>query len=483
MNETLLRIYHHLPAAARSLAASMRGAYLRAWRYGPETERLVEEALARESWSPEKWKTWQEERLAQVLHRAATRVPYYRQQWAERRRKGDRASWEYLENWPVLGKEPVRRNPRAFIADDCEPRKMLRVQTSGTTGTPLQLWHSRRTLRAWYALFEARWRRWYGISRHDRWAILGGQLVTPVRQQRPPFWVWNSALRQLYLSSYHLAPDLVADYLDALVRYRVVYLLGYTSALFALAYETLRLGRGDVRPRVVITNAEPVYDYQREVIVRAFQCPVRETYGMAEMAAAAGECERGSLHLWPEAGIVEVLEGGEPVARGQSGELVCTGLVNLDMPLIRYRVGDRGTLPAEDTGCPCGRLLPTIQSVEGRLDDVLYTRDGRRVGRLDPVFKADVPIKEAQIIQESFTRVRVRFVPAPEFDAAAARFIRQGLRDRMGEVEVELEPVAQIPRGANGKFRAVVCRVSSNELRQLEPGHAQVQSGPGRAPA
>jgi phenylacetate-CoA ligase len=467
MNETLLRIYHHLPAAARSLAASMRGAYLRSWRYGPETERLVEEALARESWSPEKWKTWQEERLAQVLHRAATRVPYYRQQWAQRQRQGDQASWEHLENWPLLEKEPVRRNPRAFIADDCDVRKMFHTQTSGTTATPLQLWCSRRTLRAWYALFEARWRRWYGVSRHDRWAMLGGQLVTRVRQQRPPFWVWNSALRQLYLSSYHLAPDLVADYLDALVRYRVVYLWGYTSALFALAYEALRLGRKDVRPRVVITNAEPVYDYQREVIVRAFQCPVRETYGMAEMAAAASECEHGGLHLWPEAGVLEAVEDGHAAPPGRAGDLICTGLVNVDMPLIRYRVGDRGTLPAEDTGCPCGRLLPTIQSVEGRLDDVLYTRDGRRVGRLDPVFKADVGIKEAQIVQESLTRVRVRYVPAVGCGGDTAQIIRQRLKDRLGDMEVEVQPVACIPRGANGKFRAVVCRLSGEELRRV----------------
>src|SRR3989442_15318183 len=92
MKDTLLRIYHHLPAAMCSVAASLRGYYLRSWRYGPETERLAEEALEREGWSHEKWKTWQEERLAYVLHRAATKVPYYRDQWAKRRRSGDRAS-------------------------------------------------------------------------------------------------------------------------------------------------------------------------------------------------------------------------------------------------------------------------------------------------------------------------------------------------------------------------------------------------------
>ena len=80
----------------------MRGLYLSSWRYGPESERLVEEALEREGWSPARWRSWQEERLAYVLHRAITQVPYYRAQWAERRRHGDGSSSELLENWPIL---------------------------------------------------------------------------------------------------------------------------------------------------------------------------------------------------------------------------------------------------------------------------------------------------------------------------------------------------------------------------------------------
>jgi phenylacetate-CoA ligase len=139
MSDTLVPLYHHLPAPARSIAASLRGYYLRSWRYGAETERLVAEALEREHWSPERWKAWQEERLAFVLHRAARHVPYYREQWAARRCHGDRASWEYLENWPILGKEPLRENPIAFVADDCDVRRMFHEHTSGTTGKSLDL--------------------------------------------------------------------------------------------------------------------------------------------------------------------------------------------------------------------------------------------------------------------------------------------------------------------------------------------------------
>ena len=460
MMDSLLSIYHRLPTPLRSLAASVRGYQLRSWRYGPETERLIEEAVEREQWGEARWRAWQEEKLARILHRAATRVPYYREYWASRRSKGDQASWERLENWPILEKEPVRQNAQAFIAEDVDIRRMRSEQTSGTTGKPLRLWSSTETVRAWYALFEARSRHWYGVSRRNRWAMLGGQLVTPIRRRTPPFWVWNVALNQLYMSSYHLAPDLITFYLDAIKRYRIRYIYGYTSSIYSLAQEALRLGRKELHLAVVITNAEPVFGYQRDAITEAFQCPVKETYGMSEIVMAASECESESLHLWPEAGWLEVFEQGEPVPYGQMGDLVCTGLLNPDMPLIRYRVGDRGALSQTNMPCECGRTLPMLGSIEGRIDDVLYTADGRRIGRLDPVFKTSLPLREAQIIQERLDQVRVKYVPAPEFTTDAERLITERLQERMGFVKVILEQVDEVPRTSNGKFRAVISNIS-----------------------
>ena len=461
MGEGFLRAYHALPDPLRAIPVFVRGWQLRRWRYGAETESLVEAALERETWSAGRWRAWSEERLAYVLHRAATRVPYYREYWSARRRRGDRASWERIEHWPVLEKEAVRARPQAFVADDCAPSRMFRLSTSGTTGTPLKIFESRATVRARYALFEARCRRWHGVTSRDRWAVLGGQLVVPVSQRRPPFWVWNAPLRQLYMSSYHLAPDTVAAYLDAWVRYGVVYVEGYTSALYVLAQEALRLERFVPSLRLALTNAEPVYPYQREAIVRAFAAAVRETYGMAEMVAAASECEAGTLHAWPEVGWVELV--ADPDASDGTGELVCTSLLNADMPLVRYRVGDRASLAPPGAACPCGRGLPVFHRLEGRSDDILVLPDGRRVGRLDPVFKADLPIREAQVVQETVWDVRVRVVAAPGFEDEHAEAIARRLRDRLGEVRVMVERVPELPRSANGKFRAVVSRVSGGQ--------------------
>ena len=189
---------------------------------------------------------------------------------------------------------------------------------------------------------------------------------------------------------------------------------------------------------------------------------------MAETTAGASECLSGNLHLWPEAGLAEVIDGDLPVPAGASGELIATGLLNFDMPLIRYRVGDRITLSSNSTQCECGRALPVMASVDGRLDDVLYTFDGRRIGRLDPIFKSSLPIREAQIVQEALDLVRVNYVPSSNFTPGAERSIVERLQARMGNVRVILEQVDELPRGTNGKFRAVVCNLSPEERLYLE---------------
>lgn len=470
MRDSLLERYHNLPPFLRSVAASVRGGYLRAWRYGPRTDQLRDEALARERWTPKEWQVWREERVALLLHRAVTRVPYYRAHWAERRQRGDTASWELLENWPLLDKEALREAPAAFVADDRSLSRMFHDHTSGTTGKSLDLWFTRGTVQMWYALFEARCRHWNGVSRHDRWAIFGGQLVAPVEQTEPPFWVWNALLHQLYVSAYHLAPRHIASYVEALRRYRIRYIVGYPSAIHALAREMLAQGLRGPRLDFVLANAEPVLEQQRREIAEAFGCPVRETYGMAEIVAAASECEHGKMHLWPEAGEVEVVDESGCREKDGVGELVCTGLLNADMPLIRYRVGDRGEIASPNVSCSCGRTLPILSAIDGRVDDILYTADGRMVGRLDPVFKSRMPIREAQVVQEALGLIRVRYVPAHGFSPADGESLADRVRDRMGPVKVVLEEVDSIPRTNNGKFRAVICNLSREERERVR-GH------------
>lgn len=465
MNDYLLHAYHLMPHSLRNVAASIRGLTLKKWRYGPNTERLIEEALGREQWSADEWKRWQEERLAHLLDYAAKNVPFYRDMWQRRRRHGDYRSWDYLDNWPLLHKEQLRANPRQFLAEGIDPRKLIKVQTSGTTGTPLELWRNRTTNRDWYALFEARTRRWNGVRFSQPWAILGGQPVVPASQGSPPFWVWNSALNQLYLSSNHVSPESAQDYLEALNKYRITHMIAYPSSLAILARLSADLNLSAPSLKVIFTNSEALHTWQRRQIEQGLQCEVREVYGMAEIVAAASECEAGNLHLWPDVGWVDVFQddSDERVSSGTPGRLVCTGLLNPDMPLINYVVGDRGTMGNGKNICSCGRALPIVKGIEGRINDVLVGPNGRAVYWINPIFYG-LDIQEAQVIQNTLETLIVKLVPGRTLKPGAEQTIDQRLRARLGEVRVEFRRMTHIPRGPNGKFRAVVCNLAGKEF-------------------
>lgn len=459
MNFSVLQIYQRLPGPLRSVAASVHGTRLYRQRYGRETDRLVREALAREHWDSAAWDRWQKERLSQILRAAATDVPYYRQLWRDRGAAGDAETWESLEAWPVLRKERVRSAPSSFVSDAYDRRSMNEDHTSGTTGTALELWQTREATRTWYALHEARTRGWHGTSRHDRWGIVGAQRVVAVDRTQPPFWVWNAGLRQLYLSAYHLAPWSVEAYLEAIRRYRVRHLVGYTNSLVVLARAAQDRHTG-LDLKVVITNGECLGAAQREILETGFGCPARETYGLAEVVCGASECEHGNLHLWPDAGVLEVLdEQDRPVEPGTVGRLVATGLVNPGMPLIRYDTNDLGRLAEDGFVCACGRTLPVLREVLGRSDDVVVTRDGRQLVQFDGFFDASFHIMEGQIVQEDYDRFLLRVVPAEGWRDDESVRLAEALRQRVGQADVRVETVERIERTWAGKFRIIVSEV------------------------
>ena len=187
----------------------------------------------------------------------------------------------------------------------------------------------------WYAIHEARLRRWNDVSYQDRWGIFGGQLVVPPLQKKPPFGVYNAGLNQFYFSTFHISKKTVNWYVEKINKFEPTHLFVYPSSLAFLSRLILDAHIEVKSPKVIITNAEPLLEVQRNVIQEAFNCPVRSSYGMAEIVAAASECKYGNTHYWPEVGFLEILdENYQPVKDGETGVIVSTGLINSDMPLI-----------------------------------------------------------------------------------------------------------------------------------------------------
>jgi phenylacetate-CoA ligase len=205
--------------------------------------------------------------------------------------------------------------------------------------------------------------------------------------------------------------------------------------------------------------------HQRKIIEQAFGTAVVDQYGCTEMALFVSQCERGVYHLHPEHGLLEVLgPDNKPVPEGTPGEAVCTGFVNMAMPLIRYRLGDQ---IVEGRGaCSCGRSFPVISELVGRVDDILLTPSGRFLGRLDPVFKPLSGIRETQIVQTSLDRLLVKLVVDGTFSAKESESLLYELHKRTGdEMRIDLEFLQEIPKERNGKFRSVLSLIPRSQRR------------------
>ena len=83
-------------------------------------------------------------------------------------------------------------------------------------------------------------------------------------------------------------------------------------------------------------------------------------------------------------------------------------------------------------------------------------------------------MREAQIIQEALDELRVRYVPAPGFSSQTERSIVERLYARMGKIEIGMERVDAVPRGANGKFRAVISNLSTIEREHPKIAHDRI---------
>jgi phenylacetate-CoA ligase len=445
----------------QNLGISLFGVVWKRRRYGGCFKENVYRFIEREKYDPNEWREYQEERLRKLLRHSLENVPYYSEIFKKMGLSSQDLngfSLEDLQGLPTLQKEEIRRNPKNFIAANEAKKKLHTYLTSGTTGTPLAVKFTTEMHRTLTAAYEARCRRWAGVNYKMSRAMIGGRIVVPEANANPPFWRYNRAERQLYMSAFHILPRNVPFYVEALNSYKPDYLVGYASSHFFLARMIREMKLKTQRPKAVLTSSEKLTEEMRETIQDVYGCEVFDAYSGVEACCLAAECEHHRLHLSPDVGIVELLdEKGNPVPSGDRGEIVATGLLNFSQPLIRYRTGDMAAV--SDELCPCGRKMPVLKQLVGRLEDTVVGKDGREMVRFHGIFVGLPHVKEGQVIQEGLTDFRLRLVVDRDFGTEERRIIEQRFRERLGSVLITYEIVEKIERTTSGKFRAVISKV------------------------
>jgi len=452
-------IFQKSPPFLKSVLASFHGFQLNRIRKKNRKQYLIE-IKKHDSWTKENIREFQNKKLEEILDYSVKNIPYYRNLWKKLKSDDPQLDHLNIKNWPILEKETIRSNPQQFLSDSINKKELINIKTSGTSGKPISFWYDNYAISYWYALCEHRIKNWNGVGEKDNWANIGGQLICDINKNKPPFWTWNLAMKQLYLSSYHISPGNIKFYLTALKKYRIKYIWGYVSSIFNIAKEGLLQNLDFPKLSLIITNAEPLFEHQKIIIEKAFGCAVIQTYSSCEFAFGSNEDLEGNMFIWPEAGFIETLSESEVISTSGQGQLIITGFLNKAMPIIRYRLGDTAKVNIGQKG---DKNFDYFEEIIGRTDDLVVSSEGKFVGRLDPVFKSDLKIKEAQIIQEDYSLFTIKVTPDLDFSDKDMISIECGLKDRVGQnIKVNFEIVDSIPRGANGKFKAVISHVKTN---------------------
>lgn len=447
-------IYQRSPVAVQNAFATGYGLRERARRYGGTYSQAVDEIEQRQWWPYEDLLSDQASRLRRMVTWSATRVPHYRDLFAELGlAPEDVAEPADLALLPILDKEAVRADPERFLPDAPRP-KLIAQTTGGTTGTPLAYWATIDAVRRNYATYEVRSRRWAGIHPHDRIASFQGQPIVPASVQHPPFWRYNPAFHQLYCSVYHLNDANLPAYVDALARFDPGLVTGYTSAVHRVAQHLLERGDvGRVTPRGIIVSSETLLPGVRADIEAAFGAKVTNSYSLGELVAWVSECPEGHLHVSTDFGVLELVPRPDGLT-----EIVATGLTNRGMPLLRYRTGDLAAAQTEPFES-CGRGLPVLASLTGRIDDVVRTPEGAAVGPapMSLAFQRVPRLRRAQVRQATLEEIDVAIEVDPSFTAEDQGFLEAELRKRLGpSLRMHIHTVDAVPRTSGGKERLIV---------------------------
>jgi phenylacetate-CoA ligase len=403
-----------------------------------------------------------DERIRKTVAYAARFVPYYRDSFA---RQGvdprDIGGAADLDALPILDRELVRARPELFRAETRAARTGLSFLTSGSTGTPVSVYHDRRSLLA-NLPFGERERdpviRSCGGTFRPKELYVGYETSTfkkvtafyeestrlPVQPKRR-FVPLNEPIESVVAIANAERPDVLVGY----------------GGWIDLFFKTVAARDLALRPpKLVMYMGEALPHGAREHIEGAFGIPVFSRYNAVEAFKIAFYCEqRTGFHVHEDLCHVRIVRpDGSTAPPGEQGPVVISNLINRATVLLNYPIGDVASMSGN--ACPCGRTFKLLSELEGRVEDILSLPDGRFVHPREiwQVFKSDSRVLQYQLTQREPSRFALELatVGDPEFVAARDRALAPLERLLGPGAEIEARRRGELDPRTGGKFRAVV---------------------------
>lgn len=431
-----------------------------------------------------------QQRLQQILEYSYRHVPYYRTLFLERGvAESGSVRAERLARLPVLDKATIRAHSAELVSDQAGELHSIENRTSGSTGEPLTVLQDRDGNRITGAAVLSLFYEWHGVEAGEREIKLWGSgtdLVSDSAFSVSSLREWASGI--VSLNAFRMTPERMHAYIEIINRYRPKVLRGYSSNLHELAVFAAERGLKIVPPGLIVSSAGTLYAALREKMESVFGCHVFNHYGSREMHNMAMECPSRGMHMSAFTHFIEVLDDQDmPCAPGVEGDLVVTSLLNFAMPLIRYRIGDRGAL--SESTCPCGRGLPMLSKLSGRSVECFRTVDGRIVPGEYFIYLLGVRltkdvIAKFQVWQEDYDSLWFRLVLQPDrvLDDEIRLEIEEQTRLVMGnECRIQFEFPDDIAPSSSGKYFHTLSAIERTQVPETIVRAIPSDGGPGGA--
>lgn len=425
--------------------------------------------LSKTQWfSREQVEHIQNRNLRALIKNAYENVPYYRRLFKEKNlHVDDIRTKEDLAKLPVLLKSDIRKHFSELISRNY-PANQLVYRTSGGTGDQIRFYVTKEQM-SWEVAAEYRAYGWGSYNLGDKCLMLWGSPLDVAKQDNLISQIASQLERVCLLNTYVLSDSVLRNYIELMKHFRPRTVRGYSSSVYMMARYILERDIDFEQPEAVFTSAEMLFPFQRLAIEKAFGCPVFDYYGSREVGAIAAECEEhAGYHISAENIVLECVENGQQVACGENGVLLITNLRNHGMPLIRYAIGDVGKLSCKS--CNCGRGLPVLESIEGRVSQFMAVYD-KHSNRIVPVSTAapgpfsmalmQIPLDSYRIVQESLDRVVIKAVKGKGYSQKHTDFVVNYMRSVLGEdVKIEFEFLPYLPSLPSGKRSVFISKVN-----------------------
>lgn len=442
------KVYRYSPVMVQNLLISFRALVRRFIRENKKTALIIEQ-LQRNEKDSDLLKKYSDSQLESVLLNATVNTEFY---------SCNKCS---IADFTFISKEILKKNENQFLNVKCRG-PVVNGSTSGTTGSPLSIPQNFESVLREQA-FVTRHLRWAGFQEGDRRAWIRGDLIVPTKQSQAPFWRYSYFEKMILLSSFHMSSLALPRYIQAMVDYNVDIIQALPSSIVTLAKYLESEDEYYPSPlKSIITSSESLSKDDKKLVEKRFKCTVFDWYGLFERVAAIGSCEHGRYHILTDYSHVELLPAGLVNGRARA-EIVGTNYNNSLYPLIRYKTGDHVIL-SDEKSCPCGRVYPIIDSIDGRNVEFLIASDGTPVYSLSLCSKNIKGLLGCQYIQNEKGKLNIMVIPTPLFtDKEKSKFVKK-IKDRLGDsMKVEIVVTDNLVRSKSGKVRQAICTIGKGQ--------------------